>query len=170
MKKINFIFAILICVVLLTACNGKEPEIEIGAHISPVSKEEYQKIGATKDLSEPKQEDFKTFEFNLNVEHPDSVNKRNIEIYKFEDLKKVLNEIDGSSRYWYGSWHNQDNENGNFAAYHQEFVFYTKGLSEDEIKKAFSNEKIIVSWVNHKNEEIKKEYNLSDLIEFNTNN
>ncbi|MFJ7667616.1 hypothetical protein ACIQXI_10925 [Lysinibacillus sp. NPDC097195] len=167
MKKFSFIFDILICVILLTACNDKKPEIEIGATVSPVSEEEYKKISATKDLSEPKQEDFKFFEFNFNMEHTDSVKERNIEMYKFENLQQALNEIDGSSRFLYGSWHTQDNVSENFATYHQDFVFYTKGLSDDNIKKTFSNEKITVSWTNYKNEKIKKEYNLSELIEFN---
>ena len=170
MKKFSFIFAILICVGLLTACNDKEPKIEIEAMVSQVSEEEYKKIGATKDLREPKQEDFKFFEFNFDMEHTGSVKKRNIEMYKFENLQQALDEIDGNPRYWYGSWHTQDNESENFATYHQEFVFYAKGLSDNDIKKAFSNETITVSWTNHKNEKIKKEYHIADLIQFITNN
>ena len=80
---------------------------------------------------------------------------------------KQLDKIDGNSRYWYGSWSSQDNESRNFATYDQEFVFYAKGLSDDDIKQAFSNEKIIVSWTNDHYEQITKEYNLSDLIKFN---
>ena len=167
MKKRNFIFAILLCVVLLTACNNQAPEIVIEATIPPVSAEEYKNIGATKDLNEPKQEDFKIFEFDFDMEHTNSVKERKIDMYKFENLKQALNEIDGNSRYWYGSWSSQDYEGENFATYDQEFVFYAKGLSDDDIKKAFSNEKIIVSWTNDNNEQIKKEYNLSDLIKFN---
>ena len=167
MKKRNFISAIVLCVVLLTACNDQAPEIVIEATISPVSAEEYKNIGATKDLNEPKQEDFKIFEFDFDMEHTNSVKERKIDMYKFENLKQALNEIDGNSRYWYGSWSSQDNESENFATYDQEFVFYAKGLSDDDIKQAFSNEKIIVSWTNHNNEQIKKEYNLSDLIKFN---
>lgn len=170
MKKLSLILAILVCVVLFTACNDIAPQIEIEAKVSPVSEEEYQKIGATKDLSEPKQEDFKFFEFNFNMEHTDSVKERNIEMYKFENLQQALNEIDGNSRYWYGSWHLQDNDSQNFATYDQHFVFYAKGLSDNDIKKAFSNETITVSWTNHKNVQMKKEYNLSDLIEFSSNN
>ena len=30
----------------------------------------------------------------------------------------------------------QDNESENFATYDQEFVFYSKGLSDDDIKKS----------------------------------
>ena len=170
MKKLSLILAILVCVVLFTACNDIAPQIEIEAKVSPVTEEEYQKIGATKDLNDPKQEDFKFFEFNFNMEHTDSVKERNIEMYKFENLQQALNEIDGNSRYWYGSWHLQDNDSQNFTTYHQDFVFYAKGLSDDDIKKAFSNETITVTWTNHENIQIKKEYNLSDLIEFSSNN
>lgn len=169
MKKLGLIYAILVCVVL-TACNDKAPQIEIEAKVSPVSEEEYKKIGATKDLEEPKQEDFKFFEFNFNMEHTDSVKERKVEMYKFENLQQALNEIDGNSRYWYGSWGINDNESENFATYHQDFVFYTRGLGDDDIRKAFRNEKITVLWTNDKNEQVVKEYNLSDLIEFSSNN
>ena len=141
MKKWSFIYGILLCVVLLTACNDQAPEIVIEATISPVSAEEYKNIGATKDLNEPKQEDFKIFEFNFDMEHTNSMKERKIDMYNFENLKQALNEIDGNSRYWYGSWSSQDNESENFATYDQEFVFYAKGLSDDDIKQAFSNEK-----------------------------
>ena len=167
MKKCSFLYAILLCVLLLTACNDQAPEIVIEATVSPVSAEEYKNIGATKDLNEPKQADFKIFEFDFDMEHTNSVKERKIDMYKFENLKQALNEIDGNSRYWYGSWGIQDNEGENFATYDQEFVLYAKGLSDDDIIRVFSNEKIIVSWTNHNNETIKKEYNLSDLIKFN---
>ena len=157
MKKWSFIYAILLCVVLLTACNDQAPEIVIEATISPVSAEEYKNIGATKDLNEPKQEDFKIFEFDFDMEHTNSVKGRKIDMYNFENLKQALNEIDGNSRYWYGSWSSQDNESENFATYDQEFVFYAKGLSDDDIKQAFSNETITILWTNHNNEQIKKE-------------
>lgn len=170
MKKCRFIYAILLCIVLLTACNNQAPEIVIEAKVSPVSKEQYKKLGAagdTKHLSEPKQTDFQFFEFHFNMEHPNSLKERKVDMYNFEHVQQALNEIDDNSRYWYGRWGIQDNEGENFATYNQDFVFYAKGLSDDDIKQAFSNEKIIVSWTNDYNEQITKEYNLSDLINFN---
>lgn len=167
MKTSRFIYAILLCIVLLTACNDQALEIAIEASISPVSAEEYKNIGATKDLNEPKQEDFKIFEFDFDMEHTNSVKERKVDMYNFKNVQQILDKIDGNSRYWYGSWSSQDNESENFATYNQDFVFYAKGLSDDAIKQAFSNEKIIVSWTNDHNEQITKEYNLSDLINFN---
>lgn len=88
-KKFSFIFTIFIYVGLLTACNDEVPkiEIEIEATISPVSEEEYQNISVNENVSEPKQEDFKFFEFNFDMEHIDSVKKRDIEMYKFDNLQ-----------------------------------------------------------------------------------
>lgn len=88
MKKFSLTFAVLVCLVLLTACNDKAPLIEIETKFSPVSDEEYRKIGATEDFVEPKQEDFKIFDLNFNMEHTDSVKERKIEMYKFENLRK----------------------------------------------------------------------------------
>ena len=50
MKTCRFIYAILLCIVLLTACNDQAPEIIIEATISPVSEAQYKKlvgVGAT---------------------------------------------------------------------------------------------------------------------------
>lgn len=170
MKKFSLVLVTLVFAVLLAACNNNhEPIIEIGAKISPVSDEEYGKIGATDELVEPTQDDFKIFEFDLYMEHTDAVKERTIEVYNFENLSQVLNGIDGVSRYWYGGGIRQDNKGENSATYHQDCVIYTKGLSDEEIRTALKNEKIKLSWVNSKGEKIQKEYNLSDLIEFSSN-
>lgn len=50
--------------------------------------------------------------------------------------------------------------------YNYEVVFYAKALSDDDLKKVFSNDKIKVSWINSKNEQMEKEYIISNLIEF----
>ena len=139
LKKVRLIFVMLACVVLLTACNDAEPLIRIKATFSPVTDEQYRKIGATKDLIDPKQEDFKAYKFNFYMEHYDSVKDRKIEMY-------------------------------DFAAYDHEFTLYTKGLSEDEIRNALKNKKITVSWKNSENEQFNKEFNLYDLLQFNSNN
>ena len=104
MKKISFLFTMFVCVLLLTACKDAEPLIRVEATFSPVNDEQYREIGATKDLNEPKQEDFKIFEFHFDMEHTNSVKKRKIDMYNFENVQQVLNDIDGKARYWYGSW------------------------------------------------------------------
>ena len=163
MRKLSMLFAGLFFL-LLTACNNEEPLIEIEVEVSSISDDEYSNVGATKDLIEPKQEDFKVLEFTFNMKHTDAVTNRKIEM--FEDWTKTLNSIDEIDRNWYGSASSQDNASENFAEYQQEIVFYAKGLSEEDIKKAFSDAKIIVAWTDNDNEQKEKQYKIADLIEF----
>ncbi|MGY3190166.1 hypothetical protein [Lysinibacillus sp. TE18511] len=49
--------------------------------------------------------------------------------------KLTLDSIDEIDRYWYGSGSSQDNGSDNFTEYQQKFVFYAKGLSEEDIER-----------------------------------
>ncbi|MEG0440409.1 hypothetical protein [Solibacillus cecembensis] len=163
MKKLSLIFASFIFL-LLTACNNEDPTIEIEVKIAPVSDDEYSNVGATKDLNEPKQEDFKVLEYTLHMEHSDDVTIRQIE--SFDDWKNVLNGIDDIDRYWYGSASSLDNTSENFAEYSYQLVYYAKGLSQGDIKQAFNNSIITVAWTDDENQQIEKQYNIAELIEF----
>ena len=164
MKKLSLLF-VCFFFLLLTACNNEEPLIDIEVKVSSISGDEYSKVGATKDLIEPKQEDFKVLEYTFNIKHTDAVTNRQIE--SFEDWRKTLNSIDEIDRYWYGSASSQDNASENFAEYQYKLVYYAKGLSEEDIKKAFSDAKLTVSWTDNNNEQEEKQYKIADLIEFN---
>ncbi|MBU8878292.1 hypothetical protein BGM26_04730 [Bacillus sp. FJAT-29790] len=164
MKELSLLLTELFCLLLLTACNNKEPLIEIEMKVSPISDEAYGVVGGTKVLIEPKQEDFKILDFKFNMEHTDVVTNRQIEM--FEDWKKTLDSIDEIQRYWNGSASEKDNASENFAEYKQEIVFYAKGLSDEDIKKAFKDAKITVAWTDNNNEQKEKQYNITDLIEF----
>ncbi len=164
MKKINLIITVLFCVVILVACNEPEPNIEIEVIISPISEHEYRKIDQTKGSIN----DFKMLEFDFYMEHDDSVKDRKILISDFYNLFQVLNEIDGIYRYSGGRSLTQDNQSENFAMYQLEAVIYTKALSEDDLKRALSDVKFTVSWINTKNEKIEREYIVSDLVEFSS--
>ncbi|KGR79028.1 hypothetical protein [Ureibacillus manganicus] len=166
MKKFILIITVLFCVVILVACNEPEPNIEIEVIISPISEHEYRKIDQTKGSIN----DFKMLEFDFYMEHDDSVKDRKIIISEsdFFNLFRVLNEIDGISRYIGGGGFTQDNQSENFAMYHQEAVIYTKALSEDDLKRALSGVKVTVSWINTKNEQIEREYIVSDFVEFSS--
>ena len=129
-EEINFLF-IGLFFLLLTACTNEEPLIDIEAIVTPISEEEYRQLRATQDFIDPKQEDFKVFEFTFNMKHTNAVRNRQIDMFK--DWNNTLNSIDEIHRMRSGSSSEQDNESENFAAYQHEFVFYAKGLSNDEI-------------------------------------
>lgn len=160
-KKLSLLFTGLFFL-LLTACNNEEPIIEIEVKISSIADDEYSKVGATQDLIDPKQEDFKVLEYTFNMKHTDAV--ENLQIGNFEDWRNTLNSIDEIDRYWYGGGSSSDNEN--FSEYQTKLVYYAKGLSEEDLNKAFSNSKTTVTWTDNENEQIKKQYNIADLIEF----
>lgn len=166
MKKLSLLFMIPLFL-FLTACDDEEPQIEIQVTVSPAGDDEYSKVGPTKDVVEPKQKDFKVLEYTFKMEHSDDVTIRQIE--SFDDWKNVLNGIDGIDRYWYGSASSQENISENFAEYHYQLVYYAKGLSNEDIKKAFSKSKITVAWTDNENEQIEKQYNIADVIEFSNN-
>ncbi|MBD8033161.1 fructose-bisphosphate aldolase [Solibacillus merdavium] len=163
MKKFSLLFTGLFFL-LLTACSNEEPSIEIEVKVSSISDEEYSKVGATQDLIDPKQEDFKVLEYTFNMKHTNAVINRHIE--SFEDWRNALNSIDEIDRYWYGGGSSRDNESENFSEYQTKLVYYAKGLSEEELKEAFSNSKTTVTWVDKENEQIIKQYKIADLIEF----
>lgn len=164
MKKSILCLTFLILLLFLTACNNKEPSIEVVVKVSPISKEEYSRVGATKDIIEPKQADFKVFEYTFNMKHSNAVTNRQIETTEY--FGKTLNRIDDVDRYWSGSGSSQDNPSENFAVYKEKFVFYARGLSQEDMKNAFSDIKLTVSWNDHKDVKREKQYKIADLIEF----
>ncbi len=162
MKRYSLLFLVFLLLLLTTACNN-EPQVKVETIISPISDEGYGRVGGTKDLNDPKQEDFKVLKFKFFMENTNAVTDRQIEIDV--DWRNTLNSIDGVDRYWHGSEGEQDNSSENFAEYQQEVVFYAKGLSEENIKKAFEDSKVTVSWTDNK-ELVEKQYIIADLIEF----
>lgn len=44
--------------------------------------------------------------------------------------------------------------------------YFAKGLTEKEIKDKFNNEKVIVSWTDKDKKQMKKQYNLGELLEW----
>ncbi|MFJ7513333.1 fructose-bisphosphate aldolase [Peribacillus simplex] len=160
---IPFLFLPLILISFVGCNNIQEPNITIEAQISKLSKKEFNTIG-TQGYDNPIKNDFRKFTFNLYMEHTDQITSRTIDIPN--DLEKLINTVD-RERYLYGNGNEKDNKNENFAKYTKEFVFYSKGLSEDEIKKAFDSAIITVSWVTKEGKTITKEFVIGDLIKLN---
>lgn len=147
----------------IVACNNiKDPNITIEAQVANLSVKEFNSVG-THGLDNPIRDDFRKFTLNFNMENSNEVKSRSIEIPN--DWGKFIN-FD-RERYLYGNGKEQDNEDENFARYTNEFVFYSKGLSEDDIKNAFNSANITVSWVTKEGKSMTKEYVIGDLIKFN---
>ncbi|KGR90902.1 hypothetical protein CD30_09365 [Ureibacillus massiliensis 4400831 = CIP 108448 = CCUG 49529] len=161
MKKLVFIFVVLLIIGVLAFCNDSEPDIEIEATISPISEYEYNIL----NYKDGAIDDYKLFKLDFHMKHDDSVKEREIYI---PDLMEIFNNIDDIARFDNGNGSEQDNQRGNFATYNRIAVFYSKGLSNNDIKEVFSDEKITVAWVNGKNEKVEMEYTIADFIEFSS--
>jgi hypothetical protein len=163
MKRIIITIMVLSFLILATCGTVKikeEPKIDVKFNVTNVTDEEFQYIG-TRGLKKPTKDDFKNIEFTLEVKHSNKISKRNISI---PDFKNIVNSYD-KQRYRFGD-SSQDNQEES-AKYDYKFVFYSKGLDEEQIKNIFSSSEVKVSWlVNHDvNEE--RVYNLGEIIQFN---
>ncbi|MEH7435896.1 hypothetical protein V7182_00245 [Neobacillus drentensis] len=156
-------YVLFACMLLsLVACtNIQDPNLSVEVHISKLTKKEFRMVG-TKGFDHPTINDFRKFTLDVNMEHTDEITSRTIRIPN--GLEEVINTID-RERYSYGGGFEQDNKGENFAKYRQEFVFYSKGLSESDMKKAFDPAVIRVSWVEQKT--VTKEFVIGDIIQFN---
>ncbi|MCC5804318.1 fructose-bisphosphate aldolase [Rossellomorea vietnamensis] len=111
--------------------------ISRGAVISYINDEEYKEL-STEGLDHPSKNDFRKFTFTLNIEHSEDVIKRDITFPDDQVWKKTIDTIDGQKRYWVGKGNEQNNEDENVVTYYREFIFYSKGLTNKDIKKALN--------------------------------
>jgi hypothetical protein len=154
----------VLLLLLLTACNKVEEQpLETEVKVSSISDEDYTKGDLTKDLIEPKKEDFKTFEFIINLKNTDSIVDREIKMYV--DWNQTVDSLKGVRRSWYGKSSEQLNKSKESLEYKQDVIFYANGLSKVEMNKAFADAKITVSWNDDNNERKEKQINIVDLLE-----
>ncbi|MDP5277182.1 fructose-bisphosphate aldolase [Chengkuizengella axinellae] len=138
----------------------------IDVQILELDEEEFENVG-TYGLENPTKDDFRKFIFDLEMKHSE-LTTRKIEFSSFgSDLwKRSINEIDNEDRYWFGKGHSQDNDSESYANYYREFVFYVKGLSEEEIINAYNSIYFTIIWETNDGLYEETIYSVGDLIEF----
>ena len=139
----RLLFLLILLSSLLAACNSSEPEIQVETIISDLTAEEFDGLGGTEEYGESTVKDYKKLTFDFSIKHDDEVERK---IEMFEEWRTLLNDYDDYERYWFGESSSQDNIDENFANYHYELVFYSKGLSEENIREIFKEARINVDW------------------------
>ncbi|UZJ77078.1 hypothetical protein [Fictibacillus sp. KU28468] len=158
----TLIFCILFSMV---GCNHiRKTKISVEAKVLKLSNKQFDEVG-TEGLKDPTMNDFRKLTFNFKMDNPPDTSRK-IVFPKTISWKKSINSVDGKVRYWGGEEYQQDNEGENFALYHRDFLFYSKGLSEDEIKEAFDSIVLKVAWKTKDETQEEKEYKVSKLIKF----
>lgn len=160
MKRV-LIILIGLCIALF-ACNNGEPKIQVDTVISPLSTKEFNGLGGTDEYGVSTQKDFKKLTFNFTMEHDEGVDRK---IRMFDDWKGLLNNHDEYKRYWTGTSTSDDIIGKNTAEYHYELFFYSKGLSENDIKGIF-NEAFLRVELSNKEGTQSKSYKIVDSFKF----
>ncbi|MGE6256793.1 hypothetical protein ACQKCU_02610 [Heyndrickxia sporothermodurans] len=155
--SIFFIFLLM----FIEGCEElQEPIISIYAQVSRIDDQEMTNIG-TKELTNPTKDDFRKFTFDLSIIHLENVVSQTIN-FPVNWAKHI--DSNGRDRYRYGSNSNQENEND--VHYTNEFIFYSKGLSEEEIKKAYQSAIINISWLTKEGKWRTREFVIGDYMIF----
>lgn len=165
----RFIFlTFLIISFMMTGCGKKEtadPEVSLHFTVSKLTNEDYRSVG-TYLIENPTIDDFRKVHLDVVMKNSDKITNRDIVI---PNLKDTVNSTDTETgRYWFGNGY--DNVSGQGENYPAEcsrdFVFYSRGLTEDDLKELFSSSEIKVSWTSEKEGDAEKTYNLGEMIEF----
>jgi hypothetical protein len=151
-KSLSFSLVVL----FLISCSNQKPDVDIKAQINSLTNKEYGNVG-TKGIKNPKKEDFKKFVLVVEIK-----NKENFSDYQIllPDLKNAINSV-GGDRYFFGS---EKNDNGKSS---KEFVFLSRGLNKNDLKKIFENKLVKVKWVTKEKEHQEKTIDISKVLKFN---
>ncbi|WP_227940398.1 fructose-bisphosphate aldolase [Alkalihalobacillus deserti] len=170
MKNHNRVYTVTILMVIIllstVACNNtQQPNITIEAHVLELTEKEYNSIG-THELENSIKDDFRKFKLKFEMEYSNRIADRKIDFPDGTDWANIISK----ERYRFGSGRKYIPNDKGDAVFYREFIFYSKGLSEEEIKSAFDSTIIEVFWVSKEGKPIKKEYVISNLVEFDKEN
>ena len=158
MKKSLFTFLLLSLLLLIPACKHKsEPIINVKFDVTNLTERKFSEI-VTYGLKDPKKEDFKVIDFSADIDN--SYDFSNIEIsFPSADQIYIIANSSQIERLWcfYQTLSTKDST---------KFVFYYKGLDENDFKKMFSSLKVMVTWDTKTGEHNKKSISVDNYIKF----
>lgn len=170
-KNTKLVISIIIAMLIVILCglfyrNGIQKEVSFTSsfNIHKLTDKEYEEVGTSR-LDKPIKDDFRKAVLRVEMQHTSKIKNREIIVPTIAELKDNINSYD-IERYWFGNSYEQDNESEDAAEYVYEFIFYSKGLNNNDIKRLVSNLKISVSWVGVDGNLQKENYLLSDIINF----
>ncbi|MBY0029609.1 hypothetical protein H7K20_21215 [Priestia aryabhattai] len=149
-KKVMGAVYALLTVFILDACstedvvtNHSNPKVSVFTTVKALTKKEFSEVG-TSGLTSPSKKDFHKVHMTLTLRGTDYLSDIQV---KLPNYKKDFNNMkdDQQTRYWFGSGADEEQENKNI--YTREFVLYTKGLNDKQIKDILATAKVKTSWV-----------------------
>ncbi|MBP3889157.1 MAG: hypothetical protein J6F30_16155 [Cellulosilyticum sp.] len=142
----------------------KQLSFSVSFNIRKLTDAEYREVG-TNGLINPQQDDFRKGELIVEIKHTNAIYDRCLDIPSIKEIKMALNKKE-EDRYWWATTTVQDNVHEDKAFYHYEFVFYSKGLDEGEIRDLFKELKVSGRWIDSYSKEHEEVFRLNDVICF----
>ncbi|PZD97290.1 hypothetical protein DNH61_02740 [Paenibacillus sambharensis] len=147
---------VMICVLLLACGKKEEQEVSLEASVLPLTDEQYDKI-RTSGLPNPVKDDFRKVTVHVEARHlTDS--EAVIDGPEFSKWQQSIDSYDQTDRFWDGS------SSDTATSYTSEIIIYSKGLSDEDIKKAFSE--VAISVPAAKEDGRTRVYHVSDYFVF----
>ncbi|MDT0145223.1 MULTISPECIES: hypothetical protein [Priestia] len=149
-KKVMGAIYALLTLFILSACstedvvtNNSDPKVSVSTTVKPLTKKEFSEVG-TSGLTGPSKKDFHKVHMTLTLRGTNYLSDIQV---KLPNYKEAFNNMkdDQQTRYWFGSGADEEQENKNI--YTREFVLYTKGLTDKQIKDILAAAKVKTSWV-----------------------
>ncbi len=175
MAKLKLIVSIIligiVLGIILTLCILKQPgvkhnfSIENSFNIYKLTDEDYDSVG-TSGLENPTKNDFRRAVISVDIQGKEEIDDLKFKVPNSGDIRDALG-FEDVSRYWFCDEYEQNNQGEDFSQYECEFIFYSKGLNDNDIKKLFSNLSIKLSWSNKYRTTNEHTTLLSDIIIFN---
>ena len=171
MKNSKIIGSMLVAVIILIVCRlyynndtQEKASFSTSFNIRKLTQKEYEEVGRSQ-LNNPVKDDFRKAVLSVDFQHTGKIKNRKITVPTIGELKEAINSYE-MDRYWFSSSYEQDNESEDIAEYTHEFVFYSKGLNNNDIKTLFSGLKINASWLDSNGNSQKESCILSEIINF----
>lgn len=148
----------IIAIVFYKKENVEEPTITIKFNISKLTEDEFNRLERV-NYEDSGISDFRILTYKVDMKQSNGITSRKIVI---PDIEKVINTIDKTRVIHMTGWE-QDNAEENFANYSYEFIYYSKGLNDEDVKKALSSKVVTVSWETIDGKATTKRFNVGNL-------
>lgn len=139
----------------------QKPIVKVVAEVTHLSQEEFERIG-THGIEHPSIEDFRQFNFKVELLKTDRITKKELFVPDIKEFKRIL-----AGRYWFGNKAYQNNDGENFSIAERNFVMYYRGLTDDQFKDLLNSVEFHTVWVSDNTDlQTFKAYKLNDYLVF----
>jgi len=166
MKKLLQYLTLIVFLLSLAGCNSlhnPSPRVDASVTISKLTQEEFARVGVY-GLKNPSIDDFRKLDVKVKLINTKGVSNKILEVPTNLEYKEALDK--DIKRYWFGKSSYQNNPGEDFPLAEDSLVFYSRGLSQENIKDMLAPLKVTVGWVTKNGVKDEKKYTVVELLKF----